>query len=114
LEHLIDELTRTKRWVFLDEATLQQLVRDGWMPSDEELSEFFLKAIALDELTLIKGLIDIGADPNGRYWGTGTSALMMVQAASAARLLLERGANPGVKNDYGGTPLGWSRLISCS
>jgi hypothetical protein len=112
LEDLIDEVTRTKRWVFLDENTLRQLVRDGWSPDTEELRDLFHKALQYDELALIDGLIDAGADPNGSHYSTNTPPLMMIRSASAARLLLEKGANPGAKNDYGGTPLGWSAHLA--
>ena len=56
----------------------------------------------------MKGLIDLGADPNGGYFGTNTPPLMLVRSAAVARVLLAAGANPNAVNDNGGTPLGWS------
>ena len=106
LERQIDEAARTTRWIRLDRPTLQQLVRDGWAPSIEERAELLRKALAYDEVDVVKGLLEIGADPNAALFGTHTPPLMMVRSAPAARALLEAGANPFVRNDNGGTPLG--------
>jgi hypothetical protein len=112
LEGQIDEAARTKRWILLDASTLEQLVRDGWSPTPEERSELFRRAIEEDELAVVKGLIGLGADPNGGYFGTNTPPLMLVRSAGAARLLIDAGANPNAMNDNGGTPLGWSVYLA--
>lgn len=112
LERQIDEATRTKRWIRLDAQMLDQLVRDGWSPTSSERSELLRKALEYDELAVVKGLIDVGADPNGTYFGTNTPPLMMVRSAAAARLLLNAGASPSARNDNGGTPLGWSTYLA--
>jgi hypothetical protein len=108
LERQIDETARTKRWIFLDAPTLEQLVRDGWSPAPEERAGLFRRAIEEDEAPVVKGLIDLGADPNGGYFGTHTPPLMLVRSAAVARVLIDAGANPNAMNDTGGTPLGWS------
>ena len=56
----------------------------------------------------MNALLEIGADPNAAYYGTNTPPLMMVRSASAAGALIEAGAIPFVRNDNGGTPLGWA------
>jgi hypothetical protein len=108
LERQIDEAARTKRWTRLDGPTLEQLVRDGWSPAPEERAELFQRAIEDDEPAVVKGLIDLGADPNGSYFGTNTPPLMLVRSAAVAGLLIAAGADPNAVNDNGGTPLGWS------
>lgn len=108
LEQQIDDTARTTRWIRLDVPTLQQLVREGWSPSVEERAELLRKALQHDEVGVVKALIEIGADPNAAYYGTNTPPLMMVRSAAATRALLEAGAIPFAKNDYGGTPLGWA------
>ncbi len=108
LEQLIDDTARTNRWIRLDAQTLQQLVRDGWSPSSEERAELLRKALQHDEVDVVKALLEIGADPNAAYYGTNTPPLMMVRSSAAARALLEAGAVPFVRNDNGGTPLGWA------
>jgi hypothetical protein len=108
LERQIDEAARTRRWIFLDGQTLEQLVRDGWRPTLEERAELLRKALGEDDVAVVKGLIELGADPNRLYFGTNTPPLMMVRSADAARLLIEAGANPNVTNDNGFTPLGLS------
>ena len=45
LEQQIDDTARTKRWIRIDEPTLQQLVRDGWSPSVQERAELLRKAL---------------------------------------------------------------------
>ena len=106
LEEQIDETARTKRWIRLDEAMLRQMVRDGWSPSAEERAQLFAKALQYDDVDVVKGLIEIGADPNAVYYGTNTTPLMMVRSAAAASALLEAGANPSARNENGATPLG--------
>jgi hypothetical protein len=106
LEEQIDETARTKRWIRLDEAMLRQMVRDGWSPSAEERAQLLAKALQYDDVDVVKGLIEIGADPNAAYHGTNTTPLMMVRSAAAARALLEAGANPSARNENGTTPLG--------
>jgi hypothetical protein len=108
LEQLIDDTARTKRWIRLDAQTLQQLVRSGWSPSVEERAELLRKALQHDEVDVVKTLLEIGADPNAAYYGTNTPPLMMVRSSAAARALIEAGAIPFVRNDNGGTPLGWA------
>ena len=40
-EREIDEAAGTKRWIFLDENELEELVRSGWSASSEEGARFF-------------------------------------------------------------------------
>ena len=112
LERQIDEAAGTRRWILLDAPTLEQLVRDGWQPAPEERAELFRRAVEDDEPAVVKGLIDLGADPNGSYFGTNTPPLMMVRSAAVTRVLLAAGANPNAINDNGGTPLGWSVYLA--
>jgi uncharacterized protein DUF6438/ankyrin repeat protein len=105
LEKQIDETARTKRWITLDEPTLRQMVRAGWTPSAQERAELLRKAIQENDVSVIKALLESGADPNGAYYGTNMTPLMMVQSAAAARALLEAGANPSVRTARGVTPL---------
>ena len=112
LERQIDEAAGTRRWILLDASTLAQLVRGGWQPAPAERAELFQRAVEDDEPAVVKGLIDLGADPNGSYFGTNTPPLMMVRSAAVTRVLLAAGANPNAMNDNGGTPLGWSVYLS--
>jgi hypothetical protein len=105
LERQIDDTARTKRWIRLDVPTLRQLVRGGSSPSAEERAEMLLKALQYDDVEVVKGLMEIGADPNAPYYGTNTTPLMMARSAGAARALLEAGAIPSSTNENGMTPL---------
>lgn len=107
LEKEVDEAARTKRWISLDQATLRQMVRDGRVPPAAERTELLRKAVQEDEVGVITGLIEIGADPNHNY-GNNTTPLMMVRSAAAARALLTAGAVPYARSESGMTPLTWA------
>jgi hypothetical protein len=105
LEKQIDETARTKRWITLDERTLRQMIRDGWSPSAEERSELLRKALQADDVSVIRVLLENGADPKEANYRTNTMPLMMVRSAAAARALIEAGANPLALNQIGETAL---------
>ena len=85
LEHLIDDTAGTKRWIRLDAQTLQQLVRDGWLPSRRTRTELLRKALQGDEVDMVKALLGIGADPNAAS-SRGKTPLRTVRSAAAARV----------------------------
>jgi hypothetical protein len=112
LEQQIDETARTKRWIRLDERMLQQLLQQGWFPSEKEGPELLRKAVQHDDVGVVKGLLAIGVDPNVTYYGTKTPPLMMVLSAATARALLDAGASSFARNDNGGTSLGWAAHLA--
>jgi len=107
-EQQIDDAARTKRWIRLDQLALTQMVKEGWSPSVEERAELLRNALLHDDVDVVKGLIEIGADPNGVYYNTNTTPLMMVRSAAAARALLEAGALPSARNENGLTAMWWA------
>jgi hypothetical protein len=108
LEQEIDDLARATRWIRIDEPTVRQLVRDGWAPSAKELADLLENALRYDEVTVVKALLEIGADPNGDSSAKSAPPLMMVRSAAAARALIEAGASPFAGTEGGGTPLRWA------
>jgi len=105
LEQQIDDAARTKRWIRLDAQTLQEMVRAGQAPSADERADYLVNALMDDDVDLVKGLLELGADPNHSYHGTNTPPLMMVRSAASARALIDAGAVVAVKNQNGFTPL---------
>jgi hypothetical protein len=103
LEEQIDEIAGTKRWTRIDEPTLRRLVSEGPPPSVEELAEMLRKALQYDEVSVVKALIEVGADPNFSIRNTKTPPLMWARSAAAAQALLDAGATP-FASDW--TPLG--------
>jgi|SoiMethySBSTD1v2_1073268.scaffolds.fasta_scaffold134971_3 hypothetical protein len=108
LESQIDGAARTKQWVFVDERTLDRLVLEGWAPARDELADFLRLALENNDVGVIKGVLNLGADPNWNYFETETPPLMMVRSVDATRLLLDAGADPFKRNIYGRTALGWA------
>jgi hypothetical protein len=102
LEHEIDDLARTTRWVRIDEPTVRQLIRDGWAPSGAELTDLLRSALQYDEVPVVKALLEIGADPNIAFPDSNTPALIMVRSAAAVRALIDAGASPLAGTDGGG------------
>ena len=100
-EREIDEAARTQQWIRIDAPTLGQLVRDGHPPSASERAEMLRKALLHDDVDVVKDLLQLGADPNGVYYGTNTTPLMMVRSAAAVRALIDAGADPSVRNTNG-------------
>ena len=64
-EREIDEAAGTKRWIFLDEETLEALRTSGWSASAEEGAKLLREAIERDEVTIARILIEMGADLYG-------------------------------------------------
>ena len=106
LERRIDEETRIRRWVSLDAQALAELAKEGWRPPQAELADLLSTALREDDAPVIKGLLELGADPNGALTGRRMPPLLMVRSAAAARLLLEAGASPvAMSESIGWTPL---------
>ena len=45
-EHDIDEAAGTKRWTFLDEGTLEKLLRSGWSALCLKAQRYFIKPLS--------------------------------------------------------------------
>ena len=65
LERQIDEAAGTRRWIFLDEETLEALIRSGWSASSEEGATLLRQAIGRDDVAIARALIALGADLDG-------------------------------------------------
>ncbi len=98
LERQIDETARTKRWIRLDAQTLQQMAQAGPSLTADERADYLRKALQYDDVDVVKGLLELGADPNHVFHGTNTTPLMMVQSAAAARALIDAGAIATTRN----------------
>jgi hypothetical protein len=74
-------------------------------------SEEFLAAARKGDAATVKAFLDKGVDVNTktRYGATALSYACDKGHTEVVRLLLERGANPDVKDTfYGATPMGWA------
>ena len=112
LERRIDEAARTRRWISLDEETLEQMLQSGWSPTLVERAELLRRALNNDDAEVVRRLMALGEDPNITYFESHTTALMLARSAAVTRVLLDAGANPNVINDNGGTPLGHATYLA--
>jgi len=106
----IDEAARTQRWIRIDVPTLRQLVMDGHPPTADQRGDWLRVALSADEVDVIKALLDVGADSLSGE--SRTPPLMMVRSGTAARALIDAGADPLLRVAHGATPLGmaaWQR-----
>jgi hypothetical protein len=108
-EREIDTAARTSRWIRIDESTLKEMARGGSVPPAAERAELLRNALLHDDVDVVRALLELGADPNGVYYGTNTTPLMMVRSGAAARLLIEAGADPFARNANGFSV--WHRAI---
>jgi len=92
-EARVDALTRSKRWTFLDEPMLASLRQGGWTPSAEELAVLLVRGVLSDDLSMVQGLLDFGADPNRAPKDLGPP-IWSVRSAAVLRVLLAAGADP--------------------
>jgi hypothetical protein len=61
----IDEAAGSKRWIFIDEEALEELVRLGWSAASEEGAKLLQEAIWRDDVTIAGRLIDLGSNLDG-------------------------------------------------
>ena len=87
-----------------DTAQVQTLIDKGANPNDHNLGlrrgSPLTWATEKSDLKMMKLLIDSGARVNEK--DVGTSPLMFVKTPQAAKLLLDRGANPRLRDDERG------------
>jgi hypothetical protein len=110
LERLIDDTANTKRWIRIDAATVQELATEGRLAAADRAT-MLTAALSHDDVDVVKALLATGLDPNTPHPAANTPPLMMVRSPEAARALLDAGANPAVRNDNDGSPLGWAAQL---
>lgn len=92
LQREIDEAAGTKRWIFVDEATLTGLMRSGWLASSDEGAKLLQEAIRRDDVNVARLLLDAGAGLDGpaeNPW----PAIGASRSAAMVELLVKAGAD---------------------
>ena len=92
-EREIDEAAGTKRWIFLDESELEELVRSGWSASSEEGATLLEQAIERDDTSIARRLIELGSQLGGPARNPLPS-LTSARSSSMVDLLVKAGADP--------------------
>jgi hypothetical protein len=110
-EREIDEAAGTKRWIFLDENELEELVRSGWSASSEEGAKFLEQAIERDDIPIARRMIELGANLGGPRRNPLPS-LSSARSGSMVDLLVKAGADPN-ERPIGRVPA-WPPLMGTS
>ena len=97
LEREIDEAARTRRWIFLDEETLDALRRSGWSASSEEGATLLQQAIRRDDVRIARALIEMGGDLDGPRVNR-LPPLLWARSGLMVDLLVKAGANPNERS----------------
>lgn len=92
-EHAIDEAAGTGRWIFLDEAALEELVCSGWSASGDEGAALLQEAIRRDEPAIARRLIELGSDIDGPR-SHRLPPLLLARSGAMVEVLVKAGANP--------------------
>jgi ankyrin repeat protein len=72
---------------------------------------FFVEAVRENRIEDVKDLLNSGADVNSKDMFGGNTGLhwsARLGLTEMARLLIEKGANPNIRNDDNDTPLHWA------
>ncbi len=92
-EREIDEAAHTKRWIFLDEESLDALLQSRWSAAGEEGAKLLQQAIGRDDVAIARTLIEAGAYLNGPAENR-MPALISARSAAMVDLLVRAGADP--------------------
>lgn len=92
-EREIDAAAGTKRWTFLDQQALEELVRSGWLASSEEGATLLQQAVKRDDVPIARRLIELGSDLDGPS-SNRLPPLLSARSSVMVNLLVKAGANP--------------------
>ncbi len=92
-EREIDDAAGTKRWVFIDESALEDLVKTRWSAASEEGAALLQKAVERDDVPIARRLIELRADPGGPKENR-LPPLVSALSAGMVDLLVKAGADP--------------------
>jgi hypothetical protein len=104
LEHQIDAVAGSKRWVSIDAPSVHEESRRGWDVRSQEGQRLFLDAVASGDAEVVKAFIDEGADVNSPI--NAILPLQLARGVKVVKLLVSAGANVnGMSKKVLGPPL---------
>jgi hypothetical protein len=92
-EREIDDAAGTRRWIFLDNETLDGLGRSGWPAKTQEGAALLRQAIERDDIAIARTLIEMGADVDGPSQNR-SPVLSAARSGAMVDLLVKAGADP--------------------
>jgi hypothetical protein len=105
LEDQIDEVVRSKRWIYIDGPTLHERIQHGWNVNGPEARQLFLEAALRGDDQVARAFADERPDFNS--WPR--SPFSGARSSEIVRLLISAGADVNsMSNDTFGSPLAFA------
>jgi hypothetical protein len=101
LENRIDEVTNSRKWVFVDGETVREMGQHGWNPKSEEAEQYLVRAARYGYEDVVQALLEIGVNPNTPK--EASTPLQNARTARTVELLVRAGGdvNASVRGEYG-------------
>ena len=110
LEHKIDAITGSKRWVAIDSSSVHEEVSHGWNVKSDEAKKLFADAVERGDADVVRAFIAEGADVNARL--AKVTPLQRARGVEVVMLLVAAGADVNATSkEYFGPPLSFAAKL---
>jgi hypothetical protein len=110
LEHTIDKIAGTKRWVSIDASSVHEEASRGWNIKSSEAQKLFADAAMRGDADVVRAFITEGADVHARV--AKVTLLQRARGVEVVRLLISAGADVNATSKgYFGPPLSFAAKL---
>lgn len=110
LEHKIDTIAGSKRWVAIDSSTVHEEARRGWDLGSAEPQKLFMDAAERGDADVVRAFIEEGVNVNARVGKV--IPLQRARGVETVKLLIAAGANVNATSkEYFGPPLSFAAKL---